>query len=231
MRYYELHAESYAARFDKFSLSMLLEHFIANIVSSKADERTKVLDVGCGSGRDMMEFVNRGIAVTGIDASPALLRLCNRKLRAAAANGNELKSQSAALDSICFEMTFDEIRFREQFDGVWASASLLHVPPNQLETILRSLIDALKSRGLLFMSFQYGSGQIRRGGRTFTCYDRRNMTALLKRAGLAKAHLWLSDSNARRLPKAQQFWAWTIGLFGFRDRTLWLNVLVSKPPR
>ena len=53
-------------------------------------------------------------------------------------------------------MQFQEINFKNKFDGIWASASLLHVPTDEIKDVLKSLKDALKENGILYASFKYG---------------------------------------------------------------------------
>lgn len=230
LRYYELNAESYADRFDGFDLSMFRHRFITKVRGAPRKTAIRILDVGCGTGRDLLAFIRSGFAVTGIDASPALLRICRRKLRASHDNGSDRKTQDAARASTCVEMTFDEVRFRDQFDGVWAAASLLHVPLGQIELTVMRLIESLKPGGVLFMSFNYGRGVQKRSGRTFNCYDRRTILSILRRFGCStKAEFWLSDSRGVALSAWQERLAWAVEAFRFSARPTWLNVLAQKP--
>lgn len=71
----------------------------------------KILDAGCGSGRDSLYFIKRGYEVVSFDASEEMVRL-----------SGELTGQQTLL------MKFEDIDFKDEFDGIWACASLLHVP-------------------------------------------------------------------------------------------------------
>lgn len=71
----------------------------------------RILDLGCGSGRDSRYFIEQGFQVTAADGSEALCRLASRYI------GQEV---------LC--MDFRDLAFKNCFDGVWACASLLHVP-------------------------------------------------------------------------------------------------------
>src|ERR1039458_7522672 len=75
-----------------------------------------ILDAGCGSGRDTLNFLRRGYVVTAFDASKPLVELASRL------TGQEM-----------LNLRFDEIEFDRTFDGIWACASLLHVARHDIE--------------------------------------------------------------------------------------------------
>lgn len=126
----------------------------------------RVLDAGCGSGRDALEFHRQGFRVTAMEASAALAAL------ARAYTGLPIQV-----------MTFDEVVWREAFDGVWACASLLHVARADLPAAVGRLRDALVPGGVLWMSFKYGTQERVVAGRTFTDLDERWAQGLLVVAG------------------------------------------------
>jgi SAM-dependent methyltransferase len=115
----------------------------------------RILDAGCGSGRDSRAFLERGYAVTAFDASAALgsraARLLSRPV---------------------LQLTFQEMAFAEEFDGVWACASLLHVPRAELDGVLARLARALVPGGAAFLSFKYGDGEGERDGAGSTAMTR-----------------------------------------------------------
>ncbi len=126
----------------------------------------RILDAGCGSGRDSKAFKKHGYSVVAIDASKEMCRLA-----------------SELLDQEVWQMRFDEIAFDEEFDGIWACASLLHVPMDELPGILNKLRKALKKSGILYASFKYGEGERNRGGRTFSDFTEESVRKLLEEAG------------------------------------------------
>lgn len=79
-------------------------------------------------------------------------------------------------------MRFDEIDFEEEFDGIWACASLLHVPNEELLDVLEKMHRALKDNGALYVSFKYGEGTKQRGDRTFSDFTEESVKALLNNA-------------------------------------------------
>lgn len=233
LQYYEDHSRDYAAKFDSFNLSVVRQRFIdeleATRTARRADEMLKILDAGCGTGRDSQDFLERGYAVTGIDASPAMLREYKRKLREALQNPENEGMRVAAQASCSLERTFDELAFRSEFDGVWAAASLLHVPPERMEESLRKLMQALKPGGILYISFKYGRGTHEYDARFYSSYGRRGIRSLLARLPDAEVvHVKLSDAEGRFLPHGREARAWLFEYVNQYDRHLWLNVLVRR---
>ena len=172
-------------------MTPLYPPFLAHI-----PEGGRILDAGCGSGRDAKYFLAHGYDVEAFDASPALARLAAEYL------SREVRC-----------LTFDEIAPSGDFYGVWACASLLHVPASGMSAALAKLAAALKPEGVLYASFKYGVGETTHDGRRFTCYDDESFTALTDElAGLSIAALWrTSDPRSRR-------------------EVSWLNVLLVRTP-
>ena len=135
--YYERNAEEYFSATAKGKTSKAYQLFLGGLPKS-----ARILDAGCGSGRDTAFFLRRGYDVSAFDASAALCRLSTSLT---GVSTRQLRFQE-----------FDEI---EEYDGVWASASLLHVPRVELADCVSRLIRALKPRGVMYMSFKHGSGE------------------------------------------------------------------------
>lgn len=129
-------------------------------------EEGSLLDLGCGSGRDSAYFISRGFDVTAMDASDGMCDLA-----------------SIHIGQDVLKLTFDEMDFNEVFDGIWACASLLHVPSSEMDRIFKKVIKSLKINGLLFMSFKYGDFEGERDGRYFTDYRTRTLKELIARHG------------------------------------------------
>lgn len=126
----------------------------------------RLLDAGCGSGRDARAFRDLGFDVTAMEASPKLAALA----RAHTGMPVEVK-------------TFDQVAWRDEFDGVWACASLLHVPRADLPDAMRRLRDALVPGGICWMSFKYGTEERQASGRHFTDLDEAGARTLLRTVG------------------------------------------------
>ena len=65
------------------------------------------------------------------------------------------------------QMLFEELSAVKQYDGIWACASILHLPRKELVDVLQKISIALKTGGVLYTSFKYGEFEGIRGGRYF----------------------------------------------------------------
>lgn len=157
--YYNRHAAEFYDRTVELDLKEELERFILLLPEGAA-----VLDLGCGSGRDSLYMKEEGLDVTAMDASEELCELAQIHI-----------GQDVLL------MRFEEIDFMEVFDGVWANASLLHVPSEEMDEVLDKIIKSMKTEGILYMSFKYGDFSGIRDGRYFKDYNTRELKELLGR--------------------------------------------------
>ena len=113
----------------------------------------KILDLGCGSGRDTLAFLRKGYQVEAVDGSSELCRLAS-----------EFIGQSVRC------MDFEELDYEEEFDGVWACASLLHVEKSRISSVLAKVHRALKPGGVMYFSFKRGTLERIAGERFFNDY-------------------------------------------------------------
>jgi SAM-dependent methyltransferase len=100
-----------------------------------------ILELGCGAGNHAAEMLARGFALRATDGSPEMAEVASRRLN----HPVEI-------------MRFDELDACDAFDGVWASACLLHVPRDELGGILERIHRALKAGGAFYASFKVGEG-------------------------------------------------------------------------
>jgi len=134
--FYEDNAETYATR-DRKPQAARLNAFLAAL-----PEKARILELGCGGGQDCAYMLSKGFDVTPTDGSAKLARQAEKLI------GRPVNV-----------MRFDELAAREEFDGVWAEASLLHVPRNDLAGVFALIRDALKEDGILHASFKAGSAE------------------------------------------------------------------------
>jgi SAM-dependent methyltransferase len=144
--YYEANAAGYVAATLGVDMGTLYVPFVARLPAGG-----RVLDAGCGSGRDARAFLALGYEVVAFDAAPAMARA------ASALTGLEVAVQR-----------FQDLEYDGEFDGVWACASLLHVPAAGLADAIGRLARALRPAGVLYASFKLGEGERREAGRRFT---------------------------------------------------------------
>ncbi len=153
-----------------------------------------LLDAGCGSGRDAKAFKDYGYRVAAFDASHEL-----------AALASEYLGQPVAVRTFA---DIDEIAF---YDGIWACASLLHLPLCEIPAALVRLWAALKPGGTLYLSFKEGQGERKKDGRHFTDLNENALRGLL--------------GNLNHIEKID-FWQTTDQRPGRTDR--WLNAMVRR---
>jgi len=122
-----------------------------------------ILDLGCGSGRDARAFLDAGYWVTAMDGSEACCRLAGDYI------GQPVLCQ-----------TFDQLDFDQVFDGVWACASLLHLPYAELPGVFEKIARALRPGGYLYASFKYGDFEGERNGRYFTDLTEARLAAVME---------------------------------------------------
>ena len=138
----------------------------------------RILDFGCGSGRDTKYFRNRGFQVEAVDGSEALCAAASRLL------GRPVR-----------RMLFKELDDRQAFDAVWASASLLHVPSAEIADVLLRVKAALKPGGVFYLSVKQGTFEGERGGRYFTDYTEDRLCGLLCSCGFQVLECWISKDT------------------------------------
>lgn len=151
----------------------------------------KILDIGCGPGRDLVAFKQQGHEPIGLDATPAFVEMAKQ------VSGCEVWQQSfLSLDLP-----------GETFDGVFANASLIHVPRGDMVRVLQDLHRALVADGALFMSMCRGDMEgysPRPTGYRYTVgWEYETLTPCLQDAGFAIARHYYRPPG---LPQEQQMW-------------------------
>ena len=117
-------------------------------------EGGKILDLGCGSGRDSMNFMKLGYEVIAVDGAKKLA-----------------KRASVLLRKEVIVSTFEELELKEKFHGIWACASLLHIKREDLKIVLNNLYNNLDDKGVFYMSFKYGEKEyVDDKNRYFNCF-------------------------------------------------------------
>ncbi len=145
--YYNENAQDFFHRTVHIDLLPFYQKFLSFL-----PKRAHILDLGCGSGRDAQYFKHQNFKITALDASEELIKLASSYL------GQEV-----------LLLKFQDLTFQNMFEGIWANASLLHVPYEDLNSILKKIHAALKKKGILYASFKYGNAKRTVGNRDF--YD------------------------------------------------------------
>lgn len=143
--YYDQNAESFVKGTVSVDFKKTQDKFL-KVLPGK-----RVLDFGCGSGRDTKYFIEAGLDVVAVDGSEELCR------SASVYTGIQVK-----------HMLFQDLDEVEQYDGIWACSSILHLPKDELKIVFSKMINALSSNGIIYTSFKYGDFEGERNGRFFT---------------------------------------------------------------
>ncbi|MCF8151994.1 MAG: class I SAM-dependent methyltransferase [Burkholderiaceae bacterium] len=147
-----------------------------------------ILDFGCGPGRDLQEFTRRGHRAIGLEGASAL-------------------ADMARANSACevWQQDFLQLELPGQhFDGVFANASLFHVPRQELPRVLRELNATLKAGGVLFSSNPRGNNEAgMQGERYGAYYDLATWRGYLAEAGFVELEHYYRPPG---LPQEQQPW-------------------------
>lgn len=136
--YYEVNAHKYFCATHNLVLPHLWEK-----LESHLNPRALILDLGCGSGRDLLYFSQQGFRVVGIDYSLNLLRLAR-----------ELSQQPVVLG----DLTRPPFK-NHTFDAAWAIGSLLHLSRHIVPSVLSRIHEILKPNALLLTSVKEGRGE------------------------------------------------------------------------
>lgn len=155
-------------------------------------ETGKILDIGFGSGRDSLYF-SKKYEVVSIDNSETFVVHAK----------NVLTNKVILLD-------VRDISFDEEFDGIWACASLLHLRYHELPEVLNKCYRSLKPNGIMYMSFKYGDFEGERNGRYFTDLNEERFNNMLLNSRFKLLELKITnDFRPDRYDK-------------------WLNVIIRK---
>ena len=191
LAFYEKHAREYWESTARLELHKLYEPFLKALPPG-----AHILDAGCGSGRDTKAFLERGYRVTAIDTSPEIVRLA-----------------TAFTNQRCIIRSFQEMDFRQQFDGIWACASLLHVPKCGMPNVIGRFMRALKVGGIFYISLKEGEAErIEEDGRFFNYYTDGSFRKFLANfPALHEIAYWKTEETSSR-----------------QDAGSWLNFLLEK---
>ena len=189
LSFYNSNASSFIERTVTADVEALRKRFIKYI-----PQNGYVLDFGCGSGRDTKFFLEAGFRVDAVDGSE---ELCTAA------------SEYSGVKVRC--MDFFEMSAEEQYDGIWACASVLHVEKDRLPELFRIMATALKPGGVMYLSFKYGDFSGTREGRHFTDLTEVSFRELLTGLNdLSIEEEWISEDSRP-------------------DRTvIWLNEIMRK---
>lgn len=136
----------------------------------------KILDAGCGAGRDIEYFIDDGFDAIGIDLAEKLLKEAKKRVPK-----GKFKKED-----------FRKTKFKAKtFHGVWSVTSLVHLPKSEVKKALKEFNRILDGKGILYLSLRKGKGSkevkfrnyIKDELRTVYFYEQVEMEELVREAG------------------------------------------------
>lgn len=172
LNYYNEHAREFSDNTKSVDFKNMQDKFLAYL-----EPGSRVLDFGCGSGRDTKYFLSRGYETEASDGSEELVKIASEY------TGIQVR-----------RMLFQELDVEEKYDGIWACSSILHLPYAELADVLVKMGKALVPHGIAYTSFKYGIGEGVRNGRFFTDMTEEKIAGLLNETDVFKIEeLWVTS--------------------------------------
>ncbi|NQV09486.1 class I SAM-dependent methyltransferase [Candidatus Woesearchaeota archaeon] len=132
----------YAKQYSEYTFPKLFQYQLNQFVSFLNGK--KVLDAGCGAGRDVEYLTEEKLDVIGIDISDNMLKEARKRVK-----GAKFK-----------KMDLLDIKLKpKSFDGVWCSATLLHFRKRDAPKVLKNFHNVLKKDGVVYISAKEGEGE------------------------------------------------------------------------
>lgn len=157
LEYYNIRSDQFTNTTVDLEFSDIQDRFLKYL-----EPGSLVLDLGCGPGRDSRYFLSKGYAVEAVDGSEEMVRIARET------TGLPVR-----------QMLFNELDETDKYDGVFACASLLHVPSKELPEVIGKVSKALKNNGVFYLSFKYGDFEGYRNDRYFTDYKEDTFAQLI----------------------------------------------------
>ena len=172
LAYYDQNAAAFAAGTEKVDFAEMQDQFLALLPPG-----SKILDFGCGSGRDTRYFLDRGYCVDATDGSEEMCRYAEKY------TGIPVR-----------KMLFSELNAVDVYDGIWACSSILHVRLPELPDVFGKMVRALRKHGIIYTSFKYGTYAGMRNGRYFTDFTEESFEKFLSDIpNLRMRRMWVTS--------------------------------------
>ena len=187
--HYHQHAEDFREGTKDHDVSQNVEALLRHLLGAS---KQRILDLGCGPGRDLATFVARGHVPVGLDGAAAFVAM------ARAATGCEVWHQ----DLLALDLP------TARFDGIFANAVLFHVPTQQLGRVLKDLRRTLVAKGVLFASNPHGPDIEQQQGLRYGAYlTLDTWSRFVTAAGFERIEHYFRPPNR---PRAEQPWLATV---------------------
>lgn len=176
MNYYNKYAKQYIESTKNIDMKEYYEIF-----ENYLKPNSKILDVGFGSGRDSIYFNNKGYKIISIDP---IKEFCDN-------------AKDIGLKNI-MQLSIEDIAYSNEFDAIWACASLLHIESNDLINVFNKCYLALKDNSIMYVSFKYGDFKGIIDGRYFTYLNETTFTNIINQTKFKIDKLWINEDKLNR---------------------------------
>jgi ubiquinone/menaquinone biosynthesis C-methylase UbiE len=177
---FDLTARKYAeTQFDFSKLKRQYKEFMGYCKSGK------ILDLGCGPGRDVKFFMEKGYDVVGVDFSDGMLE----------------EARARVPDGIFQKTDIRRLKFgNNTFDGIWCCASIFFIPKSEIAPVVGKLNSILKKDGIIYFSIKKGVGEKTIAGeygekKFYALYDEKEVEDILSKNGFKVVKLYLDETK------------------------------------
>lgn len=192
INYYNQNAQEYALKVSGANMSADLNSLIESLPKNSD---IKLLEIGAGGGRDLKYMRGRGLNVVPLEPSNELANLIEEE------QGVKVVRQKV-----------QDMSYENEFDGVYAIASLLHIPKNEILDVLKRIKSSLKENGVFLLTLKEGVGEsLDNQDRFFSYYAVDEIKEILEEAGFNNISF---NKNNDMLKRAD---------------TQWITTMCSKP--
>jgi SAM-dependent methyltransferase len=168
------------------------QNYSALLDAIEGDPPYAILDLGCGPGRDLRYFRSLGHDAMGLDGSMKFVAMARRY------SGCDVLHQNFLAMNLPVN----------RFDGIFANASLFHVPSQELPRVLAELAESLMPRGVLFCSNPIGNNEEGVSGDRYSCFfDLTTWRDFVTAAGFMEVRHYYRPPG---LPRHKQSWLATV---------------------
>jgi ubiquinone/menaquinone biosynthesis C-methylase UbiE len=136
---YDKTAQEYTENVKGLTMEKEMSEFLPFIQGSKL-----ILDIGCGSGRDVKKIIKNGYKAIGLDPSKELLKIAKQE----------------TTETTFIQAYAQNLPFRNQtFEGIWSCSTLIHIPKKDISSTLREIYRTLKPGAFFYSDFKQGEGE------------------------------------------------------------------------
>lgn len=169
-----------ATKFLEDSMEVDMDEFYTAFLE-RLPEAAVILDAGCGMGTDSLHFKNLGHYVIPMETSEEICRMAGENIG----------------QSVLF-CRFQDMHSKIRFDGIWACASLIHIPSSELSKIVKRFNWYLKDKGIVYASFGYGDFEGEKDGEYYLNLTEDTATRLFTEAGFEVERIWVTDDMRKK---------------------------------